>query len=302
MDAATAYGVARGIQLTMSPATDTGSARAQAQSLASGAVPCATGSAAGSVGLVQWHPELSFVDSLVSADAPLSASFSRGGSLFYSWLDEAYGQYPGAIVSTIWALTPTITASRAALWNNEPDGFDVLRKSFKDALSNGSDVTDLYLDFAVARAFQGSRSDGKHGFDLASLGDGGAVAFDWDVDFPEHARSLTTRRPLAPLGSGYFMVKTATAQGARLRIEATWEEKARMRLAVVKLDAAGHELGRLGVGSLKKATNASITVADLTGVDRVLIVAVNAGDPAVQFDPDDMEWQPHAIIVSIAAE
>lgn len=302
VDAAAAYGVARGIQLTVAPATDVASARAEAQSLASMVAPCAVGRSAGAVGLVQWHPEMSFADAMVDAEPNLGAAFSRGASLFYSWLDEAYGQYPGAIVSTIWALTPTMTKAGATLWDNEPDGFDVLRKSFKDALSHGSDVSDLYLDFAVARAFQGSRSDGKHGKDLAALGDGGAVSFDWEIDFPDHPRSLTTRRPLAPLGAGYFLVRTANAQGARLRIEATWEEKARMRLAVVKLDKDGRELGRLGVGSLKKATNASISVADLTGVDRVLIVAVNAGDPAVQLDPDDLTWQPHAIIVSVASE
>ena len=99
VDAATAYGVARGIQLTVAPATDTASARAQAQSLASVVVPCAIGRSAGGVGLQQWHPELSFADSLVNAEPNLSASFSRGGSLFYDWLDETYGQYPGAIES-----------------------------------------------------------------------------------------------------------------------------------------------------------------------------------------------------------
>jgi hypothetical protein len=303
MDAAVAYGVARGIQLTVAPATDSGSARAEAQSLASLVVPCAMGRAAGAVGLVQWHPELSFADTLVSADAPLRASFSRGGSLFYGWLDEAYGQYPGAIVSALWSLTPTITETGAALWNNEPDGFDVLRKSFKDALSHGSDVADLYLDFAVARAFQGSRSDGKHGRDMQALGDGGAVLFDWEVDFPDHARSLSSRRPLAPLGSAYFVVRTANAPPmARLRVEASWEERARMKLAVVKLDKDGRELGRLPVGSLKKATNAQLSIVDLTGVDRLMIVAVNAGDPTYQFDPDDAEWEPHALVVAIAPE
>ncbi len=302
VDAAAAYGVARGIQLTVAPATDTASARAQSQSLASIVVPCAIGRSAGGVGLQQWHPELSFADSLVHADPNLSASFSRGGSLFYDWLDETYGQYPGAIVSTIWSLTPTTTSTGAALWNNEPDGFDVLRKSFKDALSHGSDVSDLYLDFAVARAFQGSRSDGKHGRDMAALGDGGAVAFDWEVEFPDRPRALSSRRPLAPLGSAYFVVKTAAAQTASLRIEATWEERARMKLAVVKIDKDGRELGRLPIASLKKATNAGLSVVDLTGVDRLLIVAVNAGDPGVQFDPDDLMWQPHALVVSIAPE
>ena len=302
VDAAAAYGVARGIQLTVAPATDTASARAEAQSLASVVVPCAIGRSAGSVGLVQWHPELSFADSLVHADPSLSASFSRGGSLFYDWLDETYGQYPGAIVSTLWSLTPTTTRTGATLWDNEPDGFDVLRRSFKDALSHGSDVSDLYLDFAVARAFQGSRSDGRHGRDMGALGDGGAVAFDWEVDFPDHPRALSPRRPLAPLGSAYFVVKTAGAQTASLRVEATWEERARMKLAVVKIDKDGREIGRLPIASLKKATNAGLSVVDLTGVDRLMVVAINTGDPRVQFDPDDLEWQPHGLVVSIAPD
>ena len=75
-----------------------------------------------------------------------------------------------------------------------------------------------------------------------------------------------------------------------------------MKLAVVKLDKEGRELGRLPITSLKKATNAGLSVVDLTGTDRLLIVAVNAGDPGTQFDPDDLAWQPHGLIVSIAPE
>jgi hypothetical protein len=46
-DAAVAYGVARAIQMRAAPATDEGSARAEAQSLASLVVPCAIGRLAG---------------------------------------------------------------------------------------------------------------------------------------------------------------------------------------------------------------------------------------------------------------
>ena len=75
-----------------------------------------------------------------------------------------------------------------------------------------------------------------------------------------------------------------------------------MKLTVVKLDAKGRELGRLGIPSAKLATGAQMSVVDLEGVDRLLIVAVNAGDPAYQFDPDDADWEPHGLVVSIAPE
>jgi hypothetical protein len=302
-DAAMAYGVARAVQMRAAPAADEGSARAEAQSLASLIVPCATSRIAGGASIFQSHPELTFADTLVNADEATSLAFDRGASLFYTWLDEIYGQYAGSIVSAMWSLAPTVTSLSASRWNNEPDGFDVLRKSFKDALSHGSDIDDLWLDFAVARAFMGSRGDGKHGLESLALGDAGAVLYDWEIDFPDHARSLGSRRPLAPLGSAYFSIRTKDiSPTSRLRIEASWEEHAKMKLAVVRLNDAGAELGRLVIGAPKKATNAQMTVVDLIGVSRVLIVAVNTGDFAYPFDPDDMDWEPHELTVSIAPE
>ena len=51
--------------------------------------------------------------------------------------------------------------------------------------------------------------------------------------------------------------------GAKLRLEAQWEDYARMRWVVVKLDAAGTAMAELPVTSLDRGTSASLTVESL---------------------------------------
>jgi hypothetical protein len=70
----------------------------------------------------------------------------------------------------------------------------------------------------------------------------------------------------------------------------------------VKLDAQGHELGRVVIPSRERATETSMTLADLDATDRVLLVGVNTGDPAYAFDPDDGTLEPHAWLVTVAEE
>jgi hypothetical protein len=45
-----------------------------------------------------------------------------------------------------------------------------------------------------------------------------------------------------------------------------------------------------------------MTLFDLDGVARVLVVGSSAGDPHYPFDPDDRVWEPHGWIVSLASE
>ena len=72
--------------------------------------------------------------------------FAIFAALFFWWLDATYGASPGALVRAMWALAPTQTPPGAARWNDEPDGFAVLKASFKDALTSGSTIEDLYAD------------------------------------------------------------------------------------------------------------------------------------------------------------
>jgi hypothetical protein len=164
-------------------------------------------------------------------------------------------------------------------------------------------VADALLDVAVARAFLGDADDGVHQPETAPLGEAARVAIDWDVGWPSMPRRFAPRAPVAPTGSSYVVVRRAGAKpSARLRVEAEWEEHALFRWAAVKLDARGHERGRFLIPTRDRTTEAQATIVDLEGVDRVLLVGVNVGDPAYPFDPDDEVWEPHGWLLSIAEE
>src|SRR5262249_43364126 len=140
--------------------------------------------------------------------------------------------------------------------------------SFKNALSSDSTVEDLFVEFAAARALLGPRDDGTVLPEARSLGAALALQFDWTIDWPTTARRLAPARPLAPTGSSYVLVRHAgAARGARLRLEATWEEHAAIRWLVVKLDAQGREIGRVPVNALPRDTQAQATIADVDACD-----------------------------------
>jgi hypothetical protein len=45
-----------------------------------------------------------------------------------------------------------------------------------------------------------------------------------------------------------------------------------------------------------------MTLVDFDGVDRILLVGTNVGDPAYAFDPDEASWEPHSWLLTVAAE
>jgi hypothetical protein len=300
LDEAAARVVARAILYGVAPATDEGSALAESAYMARLMVPCASRPSA-SLTLFQAHPELGLADTLAPPGEVIlpdpgprallkmtpAETYATGASLFYDWVDDSFGGYPGAIVRTMWALSPTLTSSGATRWNNEPDGFEVLRTSFKNALTTGSTVDDLWLDFAVARAFVPSYP----------------VRLEWSVEWPYAPRTLMSGTGIAPTGAAYIAVDCLKMpKGARLRFEARWEEHARMLWALVRVGADGREISRVGVPGPDRGTEAQTTLVDLDGVARVLIVGSSAGDPLIPFDPDDRVWEPHGWIVSLAAD
>jgi hypothetical protein len=229
--------------------------------------------------------------------------FLDGAALFWGRIDWAYGRGPGSIITASWALAPTMTDVGAKRWHDEPDAFDVLRVSFKGALSTGSTIHDLLLDTSIARAFMGSAEDGLHQPETRTLGDAARVSVDWDLPWPKEPKRLAPRAPVHPTGASYLVVHRAGAPpGARLRVEIVWEEHALFRWAFVKLDANGRELGRVVIPTRERATEAQMTLVDLDSADRIMLVGVNVGDPSYRFDPDDEVWEPHGWLVTIAEE
>lgn len=313
LDAVAAGAIARASLFRAAPATEEATARAQSAYLASLAVPCAVGSSSAAIEAFQSRPQRAISDSHAgdetaeggrpSSALPLDHAFADGAALFWSRLDWAFGRSPGGVVTSTWALHPTMTALAARRWNNEPDTFDVLRATFKGALTTGGTVSDLWLDFAVARAFVGSADDGLHQPELRTLADAARVPVDWDIPWPTRPRRLAARSPVYPTGSSYLVVRRSGGRpDARLRVEIEWEQHALFRWALVKIDAHGRELGRVLVPTTERATEARATLTGLEAVDRVLVVGVNVGDPAYAFDPDDAIWEPHGWIVDVAEE
>jgi len=291
---AVARGLLRAITYRVTPGIDPGSAEAQTGYFAHLIAPCASAESAARA-TFQAHPERAIADAWPEFDPVIGVEYARGASFFYDWMDDSFGQEPGSIVRALWALSPSITAGPAT-WQNEPDTFDVLRTSFKNALSSGGALDDLFLGFAAARAIPSSGD--------AGAGDlGFAVRADWQIDWPSKPRRLAPRDPTAPTGSAYVAIRhREVPSGARLRVEATWEEHARMRWMVVKLDRAGRELARIPVAASDRATEAQGSIVDLDGVDTLVVVGMNAGDFPAPFDPDDAVWEPHGWRLTLASE
>ena len=277
LDLALARAWASAALLRAVPATDEASARAQTEALARLAVPCADPWQ--DTVEFQSHPERALAD-------PSSGAFDRGASTFYEWLDATFARSAGGLLRGLWALAPTRTPPGTWRWSAAPTGYDVLRESLKGALSTDSTIDDVFVAFAVERARATP-----------------SVRLAWHIPWPEQARRLASPVPVFPTGSSYLLVDHAGAPpGAKLRLEAQWEDYGRMRWVVVKLDARGQTMAEVPVTSLQRATRASLTVESLEGVDRLLIVGVNVGSTEHPFDPDQGEWEPHGWLLTLEGQ
>ena len=280
LDFALARAVAQASLWRMAPATDAGSARAETQMLARLATPCYVGD----VGvdeerMFEDEPERAVVD-------PASAAFDRGAALFFEWLDANFATYPGALVGGLWSLAPTKTGAHAWRWSGTPTGFDVLRVSLKNALGTDSTLDDVLARFAVHRA-------------LATP----AARVAWHVPWPAKARRFASPIPVTPTGASVVLIDVAGAPaGAKLRVEAAWEDFGRMRWEIVKLDAQGRDLADIPVTSLPLGTSASMTLEPLDGVDRVVVVGVNVGSTEHPFQPNQGWWEPHGWLLTIEGQ
>ena len=285
LDFALARAVARASLWRSAPATDEGSARAEVEALARLVTPCAPGEEDRRA--FQAHPERTLVESRVDPRVdPDSAAFDRGASLFFGWLDATFGSEPGGLLAGLWALSPTRTPAGAARWAGAPTGFDVMRVSLASALWQGSRLDDVFVKFAVERA---TADPPAH---LA-----------WHVPWPANARRLASPEPVGPTGASYVMVDLDGAPPtSRLRLEAEWEDYGRMRWVALKLDGMGRTTATLPIGSLDRATRASMTVDSLDGVSHVLVVGVNVGSTEHPFDPDQAEWEPHGWLLTLEGE
>jgi hypothetical protein len=277
LDVAVARVLARAALWRVAPATDEGSARAEAQMFAELATSCA--SADDDDRVFQSQPERAIVD-------PTLPAFDHGAWLFFEWLDANFATRPGALIAGLWALTPTHTPARAGRWTSGSTGFDVLRVSLKDALFTGSTLDDVLVRFAVHRAVV---TPPPHP--------------SWHIPWPGQARRFASPVPVAPTGASYVVVDLAGAPAAaKLRVEAAWEDFGRMRWEVAKVDAQGRLMADVPITSLPLGTSASMTIENLDGVDHVVVVGVNVGSTEHPFDPRQGWWEPHGWLLTVEGE
>ncbi len=281
--------LARAIGMRLAPSADEGSAKAEAGYLARLAVPCAMALVDG-IDIFQKTSERPLVDG------------GNGSALFYWWLDDAFGRIPGGMIGAMWEEALTRTDAGADRWAGEPDGFDVLRKTFKGALMTGSTIDDLLVEFSVARALMGPLADDAHLLESQTLGAAAAVTYDWDIAWPSSPRKLASPRPVGPGGASYLRIDRAgAAPSSRLRIELEWENHARMKWIAVRLDASGHEKSRIPIGIHDRTTEGNLPLTELDNTAAVLLVGMNGGD-WIPFDPEDKEWPAHGWTATLAQE
>ncbi|MDI1429979.1 hypothetical protein [Polyangium sorediatum] len=240
----------------------------------------------------QRAPERSLT-ALASPDEP------TGAFLFARFLDEHYGR--GVPTGVLWGLLAVAgqrTEASALHFANEPDLFDALRSN---ARAHEKPFEDLLLDFAVDRAFVGSRSDGGHLVDVERFGDFGRVRFEWAVAYDTLPRRLAPLRPIEATGATYLWLDLQGApEDAEITFAADWELGVFFHWTLVKIDHAGAEVGRATIAGINGATHADRTIRDVRGLAGLMVVGVNVGsiDRSHPFDPDEGPELPRAYTVT----
>jgi hypothetical protein len=289
---AVAQGIARAVLLRFDAALEDSTSAMTSAYLASLAAECPLADLA-AVDDFQRSPERGLTAD--PADAP-------SGSLLFPWfLDDVYGQStPARVITTLISVATQHTAPGSFAWSNEPDLFDTLRSNMK---ARESTLDTLLLDFSIARAFVGSRSDGMHMTGTERFGDFGRVRFEWSVPLTSLPRRLAPTRPLEPTGATYLWVDCDGAPpGAELTFVADWELPSIFRWSLIKVDKAGAESGRVDVAGVYGDSHVERTVVGLGGIAGLLIVGVNGGstDRGHPFDPDEAPFMPHSYTVTLA--
>jgi hypothetical protein len=220
------------------------------------------------------------------------------------YLDVAFGSgSPGIFPVALAVLGGQKTPAGNLYWHNEPDLFDVLRGVLK-ARTPPVALSDLLVDFAVARLFMGARDDGVHFPESAFLGTFGRVRFDWSVEYPSLPRRVSPERPIDPTGSTYVWIDLRGAPpGAHLALRMEWEAPVLFRWALVRVRPDGSEASRVLITPQQKSTMADRNLDDLGGLAGVALVGVNTGDLRLDdpFDPDVAPYEPHSYVLTVAA-
>jgi hypothetical protein len=218
------------------------------------------------------------------------ADETAGSFLFARFLDDTYGSgVPGDVLFSLLSVAAQHANPLSLHFVNEPDLFDALRSN---ARARSKPFDDLLLEFAINRAFVGSRSDDGHLVDVDKYGDAGRVRFEWTVSLATLPRRLAPKRPIEATGTTYIWLDVKDApENVELAFVADWEAGVLFHWAIVKVDAQGIEMGRITVAGIRGSTHAERSIIGLRGVAGLIVVGVNVGsiDRGHPFDPDETE-------------
>jgi hypothetical protein len=244
----------------------------------------------------QAHPERAVL-------AREESELAEGSALLFEYLDATRGRgAPASLALATMALSARNVSPVSFRYTNEPDLADVLRATFG---GTATDVSRFFTDFAVTRAFVGSRDAESVLPSLLWLGDFGRVRFEWSIESKTLPRQLAPSRPVAPPGSTYLWVSLGEdAAGKSLAFQADWEPPVAFRFALVIVGSDGRPIRRVDVPFLERGTHVERVVSDLEHAAGVLIVGTNLGGlgPTYPFDPDFEPFEPHGYTVSLALQ
>lgn len=226
---------------------------------------------------------------------------SEGSAMLFDFLELSLGVgSPGTLSAALFSASAQVTPAESAVWQNEPDAFDVLLHSFGE---NEHLMAEMLGNLAVARAFAGDRDDGQHPLALEWAGEFGSPRFDWALRFsklPKHVRLS----PVEPTGAAFVWLDLdASTASKTLAFQARWEPPAEFRWQLVKIDGDGNEIGRIDVPFQERQSTAEARIVDLSGARAVLVVGAHLErvDLEHPFDPDVAPFEPHSALVYLVA-
>jgi hypothetical protein len=208
---------------------------------------------------------------------------------------------PGLLSASMFSAAASRTSPGAALFDNEPDLFDVLRHSLDEELPR---YTDLMVDFALRRALAGDRDDGTRFPSLAFAGSFARPHFDWVIPFSTLPRRVLSGTPIAPSGTQLIWLELDDApMGAAIGFRAEWEAPVAFQWRILLVDREGREVRRFDVPFQERARSADARVLRLDSAKAIIIAGVNVGgiDLAYPFDPDIQPFEPAACTVYLVS-
>lgn len=224
----------------------------------------------------------------------------RGAMLFPWFIQARYGTaYSVDLLHALWSVSSQHTPPGTLQWLNKPDFFDVLRSFQKDRQST---LSELLLEYAIARAFMGDRDDGQHMPESRPLGSAGRVRFEHRIPFASLPRTVMPAAPVEPTGATYVWVDLHGApKNVSLGFRVQWETPSVFRFAFVSIGTTGAEIARYCPMTQERANVLEGNLENLADTPALLIVGANVGslgEPFV-FDPDEMPYEPQNYMLSL---